>query len=346
MLSVLTQHRRRAGRSWLALAVLIIGSACTSNNDHVVDDPHPISDYLGIAYPADLTFDEEVELQKELLRQSEVVVALCMAAAGFEYSPNPPPAPLSNGEGPRQGTRDWVEIYGFGITTQLFDQSVVGEGLLGTSFPSDPGSDSNSERLATMSDVERQAYMVALEGDLTMAPAADDVAITFTGLGGCRGEALAATGMDLTNRFETQMAAIAQGIMADGEMQSLRDGVRECVLGQGHQFRGLPVGYEQSIPPYSNEIQKILEIQAEGSAGGESASPAPLTFEAREMLRELQALERREALAAHDCGAEKLGSVISDLGPKYERSFISDNRSALEEHREFVTQLRSKYDLP
>ena len=105
-------------------------------------------------------------------REAERLTATCMREQGFEYTPQD----VDNGsffggigDDLPYFSDEWVEKYGFGITTQSFPQSQVGDlvgynderGILnGSEIPQDP----NQEYLETLSEGEREAYEAALWG--------------------------------------------------------------------------------------------------------------------------------------------------------------------------------------
>ncbi len=67
--------------------------------------------------------------------QIEEVIAACMREEGFEYQPVDQSQFMMFG-GPGEGelpwfSPEWVEKYGFGISTQTFPQSEVGPDLVG-----------------------------------------------------------------------------------------------------------------------------------------------------------------------------------------------------------------------
>ena len=67
----------------------------------------------------------------EQQRAAERITAECMAEKGFEYIPQNPSDFMFFGGPPGQdlepGSTAWIAKYGFGISTQRFPQSMIGD---------------------------------------------------------------------------------------------------------------------------------------------------------------------------------------------------------------------------
>lgn len=159
----------------VASAALLLG-ACGSGNDvgseEAAEYRSPIGEFLGFDTAADFNSEDEQAKYQEQEREAQQRIADCMRAEGFEYTP----VDYSEfevfeeaaREGPEWGSTEWVELYGFGISTQRFSQAQVGPDLIGYdgSFSEGDGDfqDPNQDYVEGLSEEERNAYYEVLHG--------------------------------------------------------------------------------------------------------------------------------------------------------------------------------------
>lgn len=122
----------------------------------------PLDEVLGWAHGADLSPQDQADGEIEKMRDREQVVADCMAAQGFEYTPElPEPDSLVVSDGPPPGSPEFLRSYGYGV----WQEHVPRPG--GVSWNSGEGAQENRDRVDAMSQAEREAYLIAMHGDVT-----------------------------------------------------------------------------------------------------------------------------------------------------------------------------------
>lgn len=131
--------------------------------------PGPLEELVGLV---DSPESAQAYLADEARRES--ITAQCMADLGFDYEPIVTDQDsIVFSEGPRFGTSEYVEVYGYGVWNPPRDEG----GSVSASY-----TDPNAERVEAMSEAERAAYTLAMEGEIITA---DDESVSYAG-GGCR----------------------------------------------------------------------------------------------------------------------------------------------------------------
>jgi len=103
------------------------------------------------------------------MTEVEEEIAACMADLGFEYTPvnrsstgGGVMAPSADdGDGPKYGTLEFAEQYGYGATTNPWDSEDAPAGAAADGERVDP----NQDYIDSMSDTQQTAYHAALYGD-------------------------------------------------------------------------------------------------------------------------------------------------------------------------------------
>ncbi|MBO0920663.1 hypothetical protein J1G42_07470 [Cellulomonas sp. zg-ZUI222] len=133
----------------LAVAALVLAGCTAGGSDAPSDDATgPLSAWfekVGGSYEG-----EDYERQQ---RESEEIVAACMAEEGFEYTPAEPMAGGEAEDAPEMDTKEFAEQYGYGVT---FSDELYGSG--------EDWVDPNEDYVAAMSESEQAAYYEALMG--------------------------------------------------------------------------------------------------------------------------------------------------------------------------------------
>jgi hypothetical protein len=163
----------------LASAALLLG-ACGSGTDvgseEAAEFQSPIGEFLGFDTAADFNSEDEQARYQEQEREAQQRMADCMRAEGFEYTPVDYSEINSfDGDafiGPDWGSEEWIELYGFGISTQRFSQAQVGPDLIGyEGGPFGDGNedfvDPNQDYVEGLSQEEQDAYYSVLYGSDT-----------------------------------------------------------------------------------------------------------------------------------------------------------------------------------
>ncbi|GEN80683.1 hypothetical protein [Actinotalea fermentans] len=148
---------RRAALSFVAVAAVVWPLAACSGDDEPAPTPTP-SEADAAPLEAMLTeylSDWSDEDLQQRLAEMEQLVASCMNEQGFEYTPvdySGVELDLGAALELEPGSVEFAEQYGYGITTDPFTS--------GDAEVADP----NEDRVAAMSDAERDAYLTALYG--------------------------------------------------------------------------------------------------------------------------------------------------------------------------------------
>ncbi len=170
----------------VASSVLVLG-ACSSATTEATSETEeetqessetevyrsPIADFLGFDTAA-FASEENQEEFAEQEREAQQQIAVCMRDEGFEYTPIDNSDFISfeggpDGDGPEWGSKEWVEKYGFGISTMRFSQATVGPNLVGyddgrDGLGDDGPSDPNQIYVESLTPEEQEAYYAALYG--------------------------------------------------------------------------------------------------------------------------------------------------------------------------------------
>lgn len=152
-------------------------SDSSSTSDPWADYTSPIQEFLGVDY-SNFDSDESQAHFAEQEREAQESIAVCMRELGWEYTPVDNSQFVGGfdpfaADGLEWGSDEWVEKYGFGITTQSFPQSQVGPDLIGfdDSEMFGPGGegdgfeDPNQPYVESLSQAEQEAYYSDLYGD-------------------------------------------------------------------------------------------------------------------------------------------------------------------------------------
>ena len=232
-----------------------------------------------------------------------------MERSGFQYIPVDPgpgglnlfaPTPLE-----RMTTAELVATYGFGISTQLFEQSQLPEGLVGrpaapsaASLPDDP----NEEYLSTLNSAQQVAYQTALTGD--------------DGEGGCFAEVAAVLRVEfpeseLTADLATAFDDVRALVMADESVLEARERVAECLTERGFSVA--------SNAPIEASIQaRVSSLQAR-------AEP-PLSDSDALNLRMIQDDEIALAKAALECGYfDEYSAIVTRRRYAIEQEYVDSH---------------------
>ena len=116
-------------------AVLVAGYGLFGRDEPGDQARSPLSNYVGLGQ-LDVNYrPDSPTLIATAAAEREQLIAECMSEAGFDYQP----LTIATGDrdGPDPATREYAETYGFGITTQAFSQTQVGQHLVG--YPDPPG---------------------------------------------------------------------------------------------------------------------------------------------------------------------------------------------------------------
>lgn len=234
----------------------------------------PLEEVLGY----DLSFGSAADVAADIAWR-ENQVAQCMKEQGFEYWPMVPGAEsITFHAGPLPGSREFVEAYGFGISTQ--ETGGAGWTFSGTQAP---------EQLAYlegMSAAETEAYNTALYGPVTDDPASDDQGVYRAG--GCAvpsNEGASDDGLDL---IRSEANAFLMGLANHSALDDLNREWSACMADSGYT-EASPSSLKARLDA------EFMELSAGGGPGGSALEPDSELVET-EMILALADLECREKL--------------------------------------------------
>jgi len=220
-----------------------VGERPTSFED--LEQQSPLGDFLGFSFGQD---DEMNERFEEMGREAGRITQQCMAEQGFEYIPENEAIISFNDTVDELPyfSDEWVAKYGFGISTQRFPQSMVGDlvGFDGPDFFSNPQefTDPNEEYVSSLSPGEAEAYYEALYGFSQGSPfdvvEEDDFDFEPSG---CQSEGFDAAFDDgpigdidnFFTEFSGAMEDLDRRTLADPRVVEFNDAVGTCVSEAG-----------------------------------------------------------------------------------------------------------------
>ena len=334
------------------------GSA-VSPTDQVVS-ASPIDAFLGIPSidPSDPAAAAQFE---ESERQRQEAVAECMQAEGFEYTPVDPAEFSFTGvgaDGLVWGTEEWVQKYGFGVTTQAFSQAEVGSEAVGydnSQFTDGADvNDPNAAYVASLSADDQEAYRKALSGvqpdfdPATMTDEEIDELFDDPVVSGCSNagnDRLAEVRQQaFYQEFGGQLDQMWDAIDNDPRILEAAAAVEACVTDQGLPFISEADAYlffDGRLAPIRERTYQESAVSAPdvNSLTDEELEeyydnlPRPeVSDEDLVILGELQAEEIASAVAAFECGGSGAdeAELFSELQIEYEQRFLDDNASAID----------------
>lgn len=308
-----------------AVLCLLVG-ACGS--DQQARTPSPIDEFLGFA-----TIDQPSGAEAiERWQRVEELTASCMHQEGFEYTPTADEIRAfyedQRTDGSTRYSRDWVEQYGFGVSTLALPQQALPSHVVGAD-PPQPYSDPNSQYVSGLSRSARAEYESALNGEQPSfdgTPSMEEIDQFYslrTDLG-CRGDAVETIIqerrlVDFLVGFGDEVDEMNERIMADSRVAQWNDGVIACMTAKGHVWINEP-----------NAVQQIL-TRLDAITSELDIAQAALEDPAFDNLATLQAHEIRLALALDDCGGDQLDRrrILAEVRPTYENDFLNTNRQEL-----------------
>lgn len=354
----------------VALLALTLGAAACGSQDGETEAgaPSPIAEFLG----QDDYFGDDAESQAkwaEQEREREDKIAACMKEQGFEYIPrdNSDFNFTNSPDGIDYDSREYVEKYGFGITTQWYPQSEVGPDLVGNlyedEFEEQEENDPNQAIMEALDDSTREAYQAALWGDPDDFPTFDPETMTEEELEeasasfdatpqGCEGEAWAD---DFNNafyqEFGDELNDLYESIEDDPRIAASQQEINECVADKGYDFDAGFSGYEKLFEMFQEDLQRIdemvgssfevgfeeqdFETMTEEEIDAIYNQPREFTDEAKALLAEIQAEEIEMALVAYDCGGGNNadGELFQEIAAEYEQRFLDENADKLSPYK-------------
>lgn len=267
-------------------------------------------------------------------RERERIIGECMAAQGFDYLPAPN---LEVIQPPEEGTdptsREHAEKYGFGAGGAV----IVVSGY---------GADPNTEYVASLSPSARDAYEVALRGDLPDIDAPEDadpqaVRDMYPELAtpqGCEGEAfrqLTSGRVDQVRReLVDELTELTERVDADPRIVNAKAAWARCMAGKGHAYRTIDAMYDdidERRSPSPREgagdgpDPETGGAEIDAGAGLDSNNGPALSL----VLVEADAYESNVAVDNWDCGGTTQFLLYNEVFAEYSDRFIAENLDAI-----------------
>ncbi len=348
----------------VAITLVLAGCGSGSGEDagRGSEQSSPLSEFLGY----DNVDYESPEGQAKMIEDQRIAnekIVACMAKEGFDYTPDNPDQTVSfNGadsEGIEWDSDEFVAKYGFGITTQRWEQRVVGSDLVG--YDDDQVDyeyvDPNQAYLEGLSEAEQVAFSEALYGndpgfewdeslsDEENEAAMDEFYQDFTPTG-CMNEAY--NGDNKVNEFYTEfgdeMEAMWESVQNDPRVLAKSDEVKACVEGKGMTY----VAEDDVWELWDDELNEIegevvypgnefdetdFETMSQDEVDALFSEPAVMSDKGKALLAELQSEEIALAVATNECGGgwRNNQELYAEVQAEYEQDFLDKNADVLAE---------------
>lgn len=314
-------------RGWMVMAValmsaLTLAAACSSTADEVVDTSlaqrpldspatsSPLANLIGFSSDNEINRQQFVAIQE----RSDDLVAECMAAQDFRWLPNVPPPGSSLAAGDRASLA-WAKAHGLGVTDQLAV-------LVGGSR-----ADPNSEFLASLTEVERDRWMVALQGDTSVLVTTDEP-VAFAPAG-CLGSAFSTTRpwFELYRMFEQDLDTLAKRIDNDPRVVEHRSIWATCMNDNGYAYVD-EQAMSQDFLRRLLAIPGVSDLMVSSDATSASATNLDAILASPE-FGDLVVAEREAAVANVGCAAQ-FSVEAAEVRDSYEQRFIIDHQTRLD----------------
>ena len=333
--------------------------------DAAIDDypTSPMSEFFGYA---DMDSDEQEERYRQEEMDRQQVIAECMRLEGFEYTVFVYDQSFSF-ESPYQDMtrREYVEKYGFGISTMFEDGFASPE-----ASPDEEEINPNDEYVNGLSEAEQEAYYEALYGpqdeppmEETVGTDGEPVEVEYEYVPqGCDGKAYEEQSAPEDQEFMENMSAlmsteIYERAQADSRVVDATKAYAECMSDAGHpEITSQDDTYNEvstRMEPIYNSMgggfvyeEEAVDDESGGAtiAAASAAAPAPgdtvgddgaPTYD-EELLAQVQAYELALAAADLECGAD-LQRTMYEVSSEYEEEFIAAHGDELARYKELST---------
>jgi len=335
------------------------GEVTINNSAPTIVEPEPsqvlpIDEYLNLVWGTDLALDAQIQRLEAQDARKEELIAECMHAAGFDYTPFPTTVhSVADGVDWRPNDPDWVAQFGFGVINWPGFQG----GL--QSFGGDiPGvRNPNREFEFSLTGSEREAYERTLRGTPFPLP---PLAETFEGLlvtvadeeetewnndpnnWGCQQHAWqqvhaeSAAGLSESDQFAPLFESIEEfRTNLNAEATDANRDWAVCMAEAGYsEFIVRPAEFDRYFREQLNELTNQLQLEGASFSQWPPAPdehPAIAEFEQREIDTALADLSCRQAT---DFDTRQRTAIIAT-----ETQFVNDHRAEFDALRAAVEQL-------
>lgn len=289
-------------------------------------------------YGLNASAQEREQREYDISVQVEDLVAECMKAEGFEYTPQPSRPDLSEPGVSVDGVsdenfddRDWVTRYGYGMVET--PQRAMGETLdAGIPKGSDAGTP-NQQYRATLSSTEEAAYDLAMNG-----PAQTEENFSLANAG-CWGQSvLAVEGEDPSelDEHEPILEAMDEFWNTAGSWPGLAEldsSWASCMAGRGHG------GYSRQGDALDDIAAKNGALWETANPDGGSRLPVEQTPPPMAALQALAEQERELAIIDFECREEV------DYRARYDAIAFAEETRFMSDHKPALDALKAAYEL-
>ncbi len=265
---------------------------------------------LLIGPPAGDIGEEAGKAQYGRIAAREELISACMKSEGFDYWPEPAEAffvPLNDPEF-APASRDWVDYYGFEISTMLFlGDHVLPDGVHG--YRGDMGEILDGEKspneryIETLGPEELAAYRLAFNGT-----GSDTQDASGDRPQNCWDDAWEAVPEpDYLGGFSAD-ETLQELVMADPAWIAHERSIAACLADQGYES---VASHVDLTAMYERLLQDEGVLPPDGR-GVDEANGEMLEWESSEWfdaLQSVQVQERAHALAFYDCGGDQASRV-------------------------------------
>lgn len=310
-------------------------SSGSSSEEEPIESP--IGDLLGEVFGVPVSDSGAMdEYFAELGRQAEVNIAECMLAEGFEYSVVDY-GDLGGAVVDAGDDREFAENYGFGITSNPFEESFE-------AF--EQFEDPNEDYVRSLTPGEQDAYYATLYGSDTLSSESETTgeADAFQPAG-CQDEAFEEvfSFAEVFDEFNDEFQAIDEAYEADPRVVAASASWSECMSAAGYRYTDVEGARDDINRRYRAIIDnpdaaldpEVAGVVGSVEAGGGGDAGAAVVFGSFELKPEYQAQvdalaveERALATASWDCEGP-LREVERTVLVEYEQKFVDENGAAI-----------------
>lgn len=253
----------------------------------------------------------------------ENLIAECMAAEGFDYTPQASPDVIffTDEDYANAGTQEWVAAHGYGMyqAMQAAEHAADSEAA---AEPVDP----NVEHVATLSESEAAAYYLALYGDGAQNPPAEEDAdpIYAWEEAGCAGAAdheVRGEADDLTefDDLSTAIMDLYASVQTDPRLADVAAEWSDCMADEGYPGLATPEAAMESVGDSWDAIYHWDDPS--------------FTEPSDEDVAEFRDLEIATATSDLACQQEVgWDTAMQEVQVSLEESFLKDNKAAVDEY--------------
>ncbi|KAA3641502.1 MAG: hypothetical protein DWP92_01070 [Armatimonadetes bacterium] len=327
-----------------------VGPTVTVGSTEASGEGPTLSDFV----PWSAAFGDEADAEQWYLEQERSVqdsIARCMAEQGFEYIPYMPNQDRGGFAGP-DSAEELAERYGFGIATQILEESQIEEEDEATAKAVEKSKDPNFAIVEAMTPEERQEYDTALYGtgpspgdpisdegnDPTNPPSETSGSDSTIAPSGCLPIAQEefyndAAGRAFDAKFGEAFNDLRGIVESDPRITALKDDWSSCMAAAGYDFTS-----ESDVRTFLfrrlEDVGAITNLEVDSS--GEVSLYFPVDFEPGDPIEAAVKKIASEEIALAKLSLVCFGNydeVYEMVYQEAEQRFIAEHLAELEQFR-------------